>query len=60
MTTTDQIFEADKPAYYVYSAERKERCLHCGKIFETRLEFNRFCSPSHKEKTLRELTGRKS
>jgi hypothetical protein len=52
---TDITFEDANPGYYTYSRDTYERkCLHCGKWFETNLEFNRFCCHKHMQKSLGE------
>ena len=56
-TPTDALFEADQPGYYIYQTEeRTGHCRQCGKHFTTRLELNRFCSPSCKREFVNSLS----
>lgn len=49
LTETDVAFERDKPGYYIFDGELREReCCGCGERFETRLGMNRFCGPQCK------------
>ena len=58
-TPTDAKFEAQRPGYWIYGKEVKEReCWKCGDKFETRLEMNKFCSPQCKEKWLSDAFGK--
>jgi hypothetical protein len=57
MTKTDETFEADKPGYWIYDEEvYVEKCLQCGKEFETQLELNRFCTREHQKEWLKQAT----
>jgi hypothetical protein len=59
LTRTDAKFEADRPRYYIFGKEVKERdCWMCGKKYETRLELNKFCSPKCKNEWLDQAFGK--
>ena len=53
LTPTDELFEGDRPSYYIYGALDIERkCWQCGQEYVTRMELNKFCSPDCKNKWL--------
>jgi protein-arginine kinase activator protein McsA len=55
LSVTDKLFDADRPGWYIFGAETKERgCWKCGDTYETRLEMNKFCSPACKNLYLKE------
>lgn len=59
LTVTDQEFEIARPGYWIYGVEVLEKeCWKCGEGFETRLEMNKFCSPSCKEQWLSDAFGK--
>ena len=52
-TATDALFDAAKPGYYIFDAPLKDRhCWACGKPYATRLDLNKFCSPTCKRQYL--------
>ena len=59
LTRTDRKFENDRPGYYIFGAEVKERrCWRCGEEFKTRMELNKFCGPKCKDEWLDEAFGK--
>jgi len=50
ITPTDQMFEADRPGYYIFEKTVFEKqCWECSKAFSTTMLLNRFCSPHCKQ-----------
>ena len=59
LTRTDRKFERDRPGYYIFGEEVKEkRCWRCGEEFKTRMELNKFCGPKCKDEWLEEAFGK--
>ncbi len=57
ITHTDRLFEISRPGYWIYDKEVKKReCIECGRVFTTRLELNKFCSPKCKKARLANFT----
>ena len=57
--TKDADFEVDRPGYYIFGSEVKEReCWMCGEGFKTRMELNKFCGPKCKDEWLEEAFGK--
>src|SRR5712671_6522430 len=54
MTITDKLFDLDNPGYYIFEKKKPwwRKCWMCGKEYETRLELNKFCTPTCKDQYL--------
>lgn len=63
MTSTDKLFEAQKPSYYTFSERKFSKVCSlskwnlCKKSFDTHLELLRFCCPEHQQAALYILSG---
>ena len=58
VTDTDVMFEKAKPGYYIfeYGEPWERKCWKCGTAYSTRLELNKFCSPTCKDEFLAEAS----